>query len=70
MTNSLGSIWSWLCSLLARTRARLVGARRRAKVRYDAWVEREQAKNEALKKDGDEKWDEVKQLWREHNQDR
>ena len=44
--------------------------RERWQVRYATWVEREQAKNDQIKKEGDEKWMQVKQLWREHKQGR
>ncbi len=41
------------------------GKRANAKIRYRAWIEREQAKNAALKKKGDDDWEEVKRLWGE-----
>lgn len=42
----------------------------RIRGKYHDWVDRELHKNEVLKKKGDDRWTEVKQLWREHRGDR
>lgn len=59
-----GAISRFLRHLPIRSRSVLAVWR----VRYNSWVERERAKNDKLRLDGDEKWQEVKQLWRKGKQ--
>lgn len=60
----ISSWWVAISRLLSHLRIRSRSVLAAWRARYNSWVERERAKNDNLRRDGDEKWQEVKQLWR------